>query len=279
MDRSFGTVLRRGGPKSDRTFYAEVAGGGGFSPDDIAGLEGWYRSDILEELFPGVYTDDSAVAEWPDDSGHARTLEQDTIASKRPVYKTNIINGKPVVRFTPTGAADTSDWMSNSELGSVFDVNDPRTDFVMMSYHAVEVTAYAFRLGDNGSPLSEVYTYDSSPDVFLGTMVQNVSSRFAEAAGPAVDTWLTLVLHWTGSVLTSYLNGVELASNSDGAVTAGTFDRFMLGTGNPLQAASLNYMDGDVAEFLTYSAALSDTDLNLVGNYLADKYALSWTDI
>lgn len=47
--------------------------------------------------------DGDAVAQWDDSSGNAKHLTQGT-AGSRPTYKTNILNGHPVVRFD--GSAD-----------------------------------------------------------------------------------------------------------------------------------------------------------------------------
>ena len=40
--------------------------------------------------------------------------------------------------------------------------------------------------------------------------------------------------------------------------------------------AGANSLQGDMAEFLMYTGALSTTNLDLVGNYLATKYGLTW---
>lgn len=65
-----------------------------FSPDQVAGLALWLKADA------GTSTtvDGAAVSQWDDQSGNARHVTQATGANQ-PVYKTAIVNGKPVVRF------------------------------------------------------------------------------------------------------------------------------------------------------------------------------------
>src|SRR4051794_15003785 len=54
----------------------------------------WFAADRITGL-----ADAAAVATWPDASGNGNDATQATSA-KRPVYKTGILNGLPVVRFT-----------------------------------------------------------------------------------------------------------------------------------------------------------------------------------
>src|SRR5262245_37132262 len=63
-----------------------------FTPADVSGLVVWLRADAL-----GL-NDGDPVGTWTDGSGNGRDLTQAT-AAKKPTYKTNIVNGKPVVRF------------------------------------------------------------------------------------------------------------------------------------------------------------------------------------
>ena len=65
----------------------------GFSPLGLAGLTLWLKSDSITGLADG-----DPVAGWPDASGGGRNLAQAT-ASKRPAFRTNVVDGRPAVRF------------------------------------------------------------------------------------------------------------------------------------------------------------------------------------
>ena len=70
--------------------------GGGkvaFTPASLPGLALWLDATAITGL-----VDADPVGTWSDQSGNGRDATQAT-AAKKPTYKTNIQNGKPVVRF------------------------------------------------------------------------------------------------------------------------------------------------------------------------------------
>lgn len=80
----------------------------GFLPSDIAGLKLWLKADAITGLADGA-----SVATWADSSGSGNDATQST-AGYRPIYKTGIVNGLPVVRLD---GAD--DWLSTPSIGSI----------------------------------------------------------------------------------------------------------------------------------------------------------------
>lgn len=66
---------------------------GDWSPPDYAGLQIWLDVNQLTGL-----NDDDACGSWTDLSGNNRHATQAT-TSKKPLYKTAVQNGKPVLRF------------------------------------------------------------------------------------------------------------------------------------------------------------------------------------
>jgi hypothetical protein len=69
-----------------------------FSPTQLSGCLLWLAADRITGLLDGA-----AVASWPDLSGNANHAAQAT-AGNKPTYKTNIVNGYPVVRFAAASA-------------------------------------------------------------------------------------------------------------------------------------------------------------------------------
>lgn len=74
----------------------------GFLPSQLAGLVAWYKADSL------TANDGDLIATWADQSGNGNTLTQATDAAK-PVYKVNVQNGQPVLRFD-----GVDDWMTTT---------------------------------------------------------------------------------------------------------------------------------------------------------------------
>src|SRR3990167_3932393 len=65
----------------------------GVQPDSISGLQLWLKADAITGL-----NDGDSVTTWTDSSGNSNDATQSTAANK-PIYKTSIINSKPVLRF------------------------------------------------------------------------------------------------------------------------------------------------------------------------------------
>jgi hypothetical protein len=92
--------------------------------------------------------------------------------------------------------------------------------------------------------------------------------------GVTAATWTIVAATYSGAgAFAFYLAGV-----ADGT---GTVDRTFsastvwLGSNASLDETFL----GDMAEELQYDTVLSTADLNNVGEYLADKYGLTWTGL
>lgn len=95
-----------------------------FTPSSITGLVGWWKADAGTS----TTTDGVAISSWADQSASGATLAQATVAS-RPVYKTAIQNGRPVVRFD-----GINDFLSASVAVA------PKTVIVVAKYAAAAFT-------------------------------------------------------------------------------------------------------------------------------------------
>src|SRR5262245_56511912 len=82
---------------------------------DMVGLALWLKADAITGL-----VDNDPVASWVDSSGSSNTATQGTAAA-RPLYKTGILNGKPVVRFDATDdGMTTTNNVFNTAPWSIF---------------------------------------------------------------------------------------------------------------------------------------------------------------
>ena len=59
----------------------------------------WYRADAIQGL-----SDGASVATWSDSSGNGNNATQAS-SGNRPVWKQNVLNGYPVVRFNGTNSS------------------------------------------------------------------------------------------------------------------------------------------------------------------------------
>lgn len=109
------------------------------SPTDIAGLAFWLKADSL------VLTNADPVTTWADSSGNARDAAQATVANK-PLYITNVVGGKPVVRFD-----GINDHLITPSIAAM-----AATTVFLVVKNANATSSYAFIMGaDNNAIISE----------------------------------------------------------------------------------------------------------------------------
>lgn len=216
-----------------------------FSPDDISGLQIWLKADAITGL-----SDNDPVATWEDSSSANHDF---TEATNRPVYKTNIVNGKPVVRFD-----GTNDKLSGGDLSGSFP--SAATSFIVFSEaNANKYTIYTTK--NNDTHYSFVAPTDGYYGVFRSTRINNYPSSV-----PQTDNVFRM---WT-TLSSSSTYEVWIDQVSQGSQTAG-FDG-----GNDHE---IGYQDGqgyytacDVAELICYDSALNSTQRGQVETYLKNKY-------
>lgn len=227
-----------------------------FSPADIAGLQLWLKADA------GAGTNDGdAIASWTDQSGNTKHATQAT-GTKRPTYKTNIQNGKPVARFDGGDALVTP----SITLGA----------FTVCVVFSASANGFIYEQSAtaNSNNGSYLYTDITQTSQIYRAAVQSGKSRAANWG--IGSTWRVVTQRFGGTHATNqlWINGT-LQTMSDGSFTSdpGTTpisDVINIGSRN--QAGV--FLTGDIAEILIYNSALSSTDRSAVETYLQAKYAL-----
>ncbi len=228
-----------------------------------SGLTMWLDANSL-----GL-ADGTAVSSWTDLSGNAKHALQDTL-SCRPIYKTNLISGKPAVVFN----GSTS--YLNFDGNLVVNTNYTIIAVVKRSSNAI----FNFFLGGSnpiqqknmhiGWRTNNTFThaqYTNDYDMRMNNYVSGeapiiVSLRHSNTLGndtyingglrglnmnTATSGRLAHLAEWTGSAIGKYYGGTTTHSHFNGWVT----------------------------EFIIYNRYLSDTERKTVENYLSTKYALT----
>jgi hypothetical protein len=218
--------------------------GGGFSPDQIAGLEMWLKADAISA------SDGDPVATWEDSHTSNKDATQGTGGSQ-PTYQTNEVNGLPIVRF------DGTDDVLN--VAGILNNDATRTVFVLAKIRAYQ----------NGDA---VMGWQAA--AFIGMTATGWQYRTNEAAGGVVIG--------TAAAGTTHIAAVRFNSTSsaDGYFDDGAATNFDPSGGYQNGVAALQigargstaFGAVDVGEALVYDSALSDTDLDNVRGYLNDKW-------
>ena len=219
-----------------------------FLPTDVSGLKVW-----LDASDASTITKDGgdAVSAWDDKTTESNDFAQAT-GSDQPLWVDSVLNSLPVIRFD-----GTSDFMQRTTW-----TGGAMTQQVMMfwvaKYDQSSNVAYFF---DSGGASNRIYSYsgnnyiryfagiDKDTDVAKGTTHRLYTFLFNGASSnlrinkSSVDT---------GNAGTNSYNGMTLASRYTASYFGGV----------------------DIAEILVYDATISDTDRNLIEDYLTTKWGL-----
>lgn len=211
--------------------------------------------DLILHLDAGQLSlnDGDPVESWPDLSTAGNDVSQATSAN-RPIFKSNILNGLPVVRFDGTN--------DNLKRGSfTTPENQPNTFFVV--WRTTTSGGRHFVIGGGTDS-------NNSNTIFQGTPENN--NRIGIFGGSRIE--------YTRTVPIPFLTTTAIFDGNSGKL----FENGVLkGTGNsgtnPMSGLCIgslfnnsNYLNGDIAEILIYNSALSDTDREAVEGYLRDKW-------
>lgn len=238
-----------------------TAGGGGFSPSDVTGLKLWFKADDG----PDDPVDGQPVTTWTDKSSSG--LNATGSSTARPIYKTSIINGKPVVRFD-----GSNDILETAALD--LSATDKVTVFVVASASA----------GSNGVFLEMSTTIDSQTDSFLLWRPASNKGAVALRGNIGVSDWTTTSnLTTTPFRLTGFydkslssgeayahVNGSLDGSIGNNSNNSGNFGNRAIYIGSRFGAVAP--LAGDIAEIIVYSGIISGADLTAINSYLSTKY-------
>jgi hypothetical protein len=221
-----------------------LAAGGSFDPSTIAGLKLWLKADSL------ALSDGATVGTWassgPDGNSASTTLGA-------PKFKTNIVNGKPVVRFTSAGT-------DGMVLATNITTTPGWTVCVVMRPLTLTSDMVSLARPGNDVPLGPI---QNPTDVYIG--LDSTTSYYKAVGGNVAGFHV-----YTGNTSPAvYLDGVSRTLNQIVANNSSTYFSHIGLRGSPII-----YSDGDIAEILCYDSVLSTTDRQNVENYLKTKYGI-----
>jgi hypothetical protein len=214
-------------------------GGGATFPSSITGLVLRLNASLIEGLVDG-----DAVATWPDVSGLNNNATQSN-ATYRPIFKTNILNGKPVLRFGSGHALEIPEINTVSAF----------TYFVVWKRESTANNNIIFAYS------SGYYQYlQYTVSWYIGSGAPNVTlpAEFKIVCG-SMDY---------ADMSKRYINNV--AQENSTAMPLNSYHYIFKYIGLP--GFSLT---GDVAEMIVFNKVLNETERNQVNAYLASAYAIT----
>lgn len=217
-----------------------------FDPSSISGLLFWFTGSSIN------LADGAAIPSWQAYFPPTISALQ-AVGGNQPIYKTNQINGNPVVRFDGTDDRLVTASISHGiGTGDLFYAAVIKTASSLSGYHAICA---------NGNFLPGFYLNGTKVDLYI------VGDRvFSTVLN--ISTWYTIIVRRLSGVLDCTINGVAdvttIANNdiiSNGITT--------IGDENDITSTPWN---SDIAE-LFFGKTLSDANRTSLTAYLRNKYA------
>lgn len=208
----------------------------------IPGLVSWFDASKITGL-----NDNDPVTTWDDQSPYSNDAYQSN-ANNRPLYKTNILNGKPVVRF------------------------DGANDLLLL------LSSYTG--GDNTTVFIVANTTGNANSLFVANKIAvygNQGGNWAAFTNTALLSGVALTSTFICmTTIFRAANNVEMRTNGGIAVTRTNGIAYQNRGGTAIGADPGGTLahKGDIAEIIVYNVSLGTVDRSRVESYLMNKYAL-----
>lgn len=224
-----------------------------FLSSTISGQSGWFKADSLASTL----NDGDPVATWADQSGNGNDATQSS-GSLKPLFKTAIIGGRPVVRF---------------------DGVDDRMDTSTFTQNAAGTVFCVFIKQGNGPAFARFWEIGTNNNFAL------VEDAGGGQINAQVKDGVPIALIASPTLGQVYLIGMDRdggGTNTGTAFLAGTSVGTQTGTPST-GAIALHLSHGgggdggakcDIAELMIYNRQLTPNERNTVFRYLGSKYSI-----
>jgi hypothetical protein len=213
----------------------------------------------FDSRFLSGFSDGNEVDTWTDLSANGRNATQSTSAN-RPLYKTGIQGGNPVLRFDGTNdTLLTSAFASGTQLTAIQVIKanswTAPSEYKFSCGHGYGTAPITTTGIDFFTIAQSSFLYWQAGDlVAFGNGYDNTNPKAAGPAASGSDFRIISTVFWS-SLSRIYANGVRLSTRSEVAAAAGSFTReFTIGA--PLSAAE-RWL-GDVAAVIYYTSNIGE---------------------
>lgn len=227
-----------------------------FVPTDIANLALW-----LDASDTGTITESGgSVSQWDDKSGNSNHATQGT-GSSQPTTGTRTINSLNVLDWS-------TDYMS---LTSAISRTSGYTILVVGNGDDFSADVRAFTGSSTGAGF--VFRVDDGP-INLEIVRRNQAVLLTGSSTISTATDYIFSGRTSAAGNNAQLNGSSEGSNATNPSYTADLDTIGAQDNGPVDA-----WDGMIGEIIIYTSILSDSQMNQVGNYLSDKWGITWTGL
>lgn len=199
------------------------------NPLSISSMVAWYRAHTL------ALADGDSVTTWSDDSGNGLTL---TGSTKKPIFKTNQINGYPALRFE-----------NKVMLLAAARSQNPCSWFMVCNFITnINHAMLLYATGNNFMWLQYGSTWYCA-NSYSATVAQDNGNYHL----------------WCGTISSTTAHRYRSGVDQGAQTVAGNFEWAGIGHASYLTSV-------DIAEFIVYSKLLSDTERLGIETYIKAKY-------
>jgi len=253
--------------------FNQAAAAAAWSPTDLAALEAWWDFSDATALWEdtggtdAVDIDGDFILRADDKSGNGYHV---TEATNGPTYKTGIQNGLSIARFDGTDDSLFRTGISTLHMAgfTIAAVFNPVTSVTNDGVFSLALTG--------GTDWGSADGFNLSQGPTANKIKVERDSILSAAVTHNTNTWHIALCRY-GSTVKLYSDGG--APVTDATVTTTDLDPNRIMFSARMTAPESNWGENDIGEIVMVSGELDVTDSNLLGNYLADKWGLTWTDI
>ncbi len=210
-------------------------------------------------------SDQDYVSIWSDLSGKGNDAMQST-PSERPVYRTNQMNGLPVVRYD--GGSDLSILDDDS-----LRINPEITIFAVVNLESRTTGTGSIRtITSKESGHTNRNWWLVQWDNKWAFRQSSMGTSTVESDSDASTEPTMITVSGDGSTMNMFVDGIEQASSVNYSSLA-TQDS-SVGIGRQADTTARNWV-GDIAEIIIYETSLLEGERKIVENYLGEKW-LGW---
>lgn len=271
------------------SFLSRVIGSGSVpGPGDVTNLQLWLSdgSDFYQDsgMTTPVASDADPVGYQSDLSGAGNPVIQAT-AGSRPLWQEAEINGLDTVQYD-----GSDDALANAAPSNLTNVNQ-MTWFIVAKQTALtngKTWCSVWNAANTQScwAIRQTNTTTDELHVFIATILTDPGNTWIETTDlNLVSTTKFLIsMTYDGTEGTAadrvkvYKAGSPVSTGMNGTIPAS-----MTNSSAPLNigclAPTVRHWNGDIGEIVVYNTLLSTANHNLIGNYLGDKWGITWTDI
>lgn len=224
-------------------------------PSRISGLQLWLKADSIAGL-----NDGDALTTWVDQSGVGNNVTQATTANK-PLYKTNIVNSLPVVRFD--GSNDFMSVATPVITGGAYSM------FIVFKSTITAARINPFYVGSNSGV--DGYGFEIDIGGLRNIIHRGIAFLVGGSATTNFEIWAA-IRTTTGPLAALYINGTDdSVTNGTSAIVTPTAITVV----GAIDNLATNPLPGDISEIIVYDSALSDANRDSIETYLGTKYNIT----